>query len=50
MDEQVFQLIMSKLTTVELKVDELISFKHYFIGISAAVASIVSIAIKFLIR
>lgn len=48
MDEQLFQLIMHELTDIKTKVNELVAFKHYFIGVSAGVAAIVGAAISFI--
>lgn len=48
MDDQTFQLIMFELTDIKTKVNELIAFKHYFIGVSAVIASIVSLVFSLL--
>ena len=42
MDDQAFQLIVNQLQTLNMKVDELVAFKFYFIGVAAAVSTVVS--------
>lgn len=36
MDDQVFQLIMNELNSINTKVDELIAFKHWVLGLAAS--------------
>lgn len=35
MDDQLFQLILAKLSSLDAKVDELIAFKYWVVGIGA---------------
>ncbi len=46
MNDQLFSIIIHKMNILETKVDELIAFKYYFIGIAAAVSTCVSIIFK----
>ena len=50
MDDQVFELILTKLSALEIKVDELVAFKYQFIGVASAVSFIVSGVVGFIFK
>lgn len=50
MNEQVFQLMFADIQEIKRNVTELVAFKYYVYGITAAIATAVSVAFKVMFK
>lgn len=50
MEKQAFQLLMGRLDKLEVKVDKLLEFKYWVIGVGGTMSVFISLAVNYLIQ